>query len=236
MQNTERKEIVANDLGNGPLGWFLHMEPEEINGGSFLGRLVALYDHVKNGMTMLLPFQEPEARGKALAVIGNWAESQAKRVRLVYSRICADCRGIGRAQVLDENVSLDDVEKWYKLQKDALAASDILRKVLHKVWGGNSSAMLEALNVPGFVFTKWNSWTCTMGPDAVACVEAAFIPMIRTEDGYRLFFGEDWKSRELPEKYDDYANVREDFAGAWSDKEKELLALPAERRSEAWEN
>ena len=62
------------------------------------------------------------------------------------------------------------------------------------------------------------------------------MPMIRTKDGYALFSGDDWDSRDLPEKYEDYADVRDDFARAWRAKEDELLALPPERRAEAWEN
>ena len=214
----------------GPLVWNEKVPESEKTGSCMIGRLIALYDHVKGGLSMLPVYNDPDNRGVALARIGNWAESQPKRIREAYSCICIGCKGIGREQILANDFDFDVFSKWYTIEKEALAANDLLKQVLRKVWGGDVQSMLEDLSLPGRVFQSWNAWVQIMGRDAVSCLQSAFIPMIQTEDGYRLMSGADWDSREVPEMYEDYANVREDFARAWRAKEDDLLALPPERR------
>ena len=231
------EDIVRERTGAyGPVRWMAPIPDNERNAACYLGRMLGLYDHVTGNLSMLPVYADPDNRGMALARIGRWYEDQPKRVRQAYSSLCQGCRGIGREQVLADDFDMEVFMEWYTLEKEALACDDILKKVLHKVWGGDIQSMLEALSIPGKVFESWNRWQNIMSMDVMSCLKAAFLPMIRTEDGYRLFSGDDWDNRDQPEKYEDYADVRKDFAGAWRAKEDELLALPPERRSEAWEN
>lgn len=220
----------------GPIAWIALVPENERNAACYLGRMLGLYDHVTENLSMLPIYADPDNRGIALARIGRWYEDQPKRVRQAYSSLCLGCKGIGREQVLADDFDMDVFTAWYALEKEALACDDLLKRVLRKIWGGNIQAMLEALSIPGKMFESWNRWQSIMSMDAISCMQAAFVQTIRTEDGRNLMFGEDWDNRDLPEKYEDTANVRETFAKAWRSKEDELLALPPERRSEAWEN
>ena len=220
----------------GSLVWNETVPKDQKGGEALLGRQLALYDHVQDNLSMLAVYSDPDNRGIALARIGRWLDDQNKRVKQAYSTICLDCKGMGRAEILADDFNLDLFMDWYSIEKNALAANDLLKKVLRKIWGGNVSDLLNDLSVPGPVFQGWNTWLHLMGRDAVTCLQTAFVQTIRTEDGRNLMFGEDWDNRDLPEKYEDTADVRETFARAWRTKEDELLALPPERRSEAWEN
>ena len=227
-------DATAREGAYGSLDWFLEVSDIERSSAVLFGRMLALYDHVNSGMSMLNVFEDPDNRGMALAKIGRWLDDQNKRTKQAYSRICLDCPKMGRNEILADDFDMDLFCKWYALEKDALAAGDILRAVLHKVWGGNTRDMIMSLSIPGSTMKAYNTWLRPMGPDVSSCLKAAFIPMIQTADGYKLFAGEEWDSRDLPEKYEDFADVREDFATAWRAKEDELLALPPQRRSEVW--
>ena len=236
MKNKHEETVKVREGAYGPLVWNLSVPESQKSGAVLLGRMLALYDHVMDKLSMLAVYADPDNRGVALARIGRWYEDQSKRVRDAYSRICVDCKGMGRNEILAENFDMDLFYEWYTLESNALASNDLIKKVLRKVWGGNIQDMIQQLAIPGHVFQAWNSWNHRMGQDVTTCLQAAFIPMMQTDDGYRLMAGADWDNREVPEMYEDYANVREDFVKAWRAKEDELLALPPERRYEVWEN
>lgn len=236
MKREHDDNIQAREGAFGALDWFLKVSDIEKSGAVLFGRMLALYDHVNGGMSMLQVFEDPDNRGIALAKIGHWFDDQDKRVKQAYSRICLDCPKMGRNEVLADDFDMDLFCRWYALEKDALAAGNILRAVLHKVWGGNTRDMIIALSIPGKVMQSYNTCVWPMGQDVSSCLKAAFIPMMQTADGYKLFAGNEWDWRDIPEKYEDHADVREAFASAWRVKEDELLALPPERRAEAWEN
>ena len=234
MRNRREELWTVRDTGNGPLNWFLQVSDIERSGAVLFGRMLALYDHVSGNLSMLQVFEDPDNRGMALAKIGRWLDDQDKRTKQAYSRICIDCPKMGRNEVLDENFDMDLFCRWYALEKDALAAGDILRTVLHRVWGSNTSAMIDALQMSGKAMQSYNTWLWPMGQDVSSCLKAAFIPMLQGSDGYKLFAGPEWNWRDMPEKYEGTADVREAFTAAWKAKEDEILALPTERRHEAW--
>lgn len=220
----------------GPLDWFLKVPENKRSGAVLFGRMLALYDHVTGSLSMLPVYTDPDNRGMALARIGNWLDDQSKRVKQAYSRICIDCSGMGRNEILSRSFDMDLFAEWYELQKEALDCADTLRSILHKIWGGNTRDMIMSLAIPGNVMQAYNTYLWPMGPDVCACVRAAFIPMIRTVQGFDLYKGDDWDNRYMPEKWEDTAEVRQEFINAWRLKEDELLALPVERRQDIWEN
>lgn len=234
-KKNRESNVVAREGKYGTLDWFLKVPAEQRSGAVLLGRMVALFDHVQGGASMLPVFADPDNRGMALARIGKWLEDQNKRTKQAYSTICLDCSGMGHKEVLADDFNMDLFTTWYALEKNALAANDLLRRVLHKVWGGNVNDMISSLSIPGNIFQSFNTWLRPMGPDVCTCMQAAFVQMMRMQDGYLLLAGDDWDSRDLPEKFEDYADVRETFVTAWRNKEDELLALPKEERSAIWE-
>ena len=229
------ENIQAREGQYGHLVWNEYVPAEQKSGAVLLGRMVALYDHIQGNLSMLAVYADPDNRGIALARIGKWLDEQNKRTRQAYSTICVDCSGMGRNEVLTDDFDMDLFTTWYDIEKNALAANDLIKRVLRKVWGGDVSALLNDLSIPGPVFQGWNTWLHLMGRDVTTCMQAAFIQMMRTPDGYLLMAGDDWDSRGLPEKFEDYADVREAFVSAWKNKEDELLALPKEERSAIWE-
>ena len=232
--NHHEETRTVREGAYGPLNWFLQVSDIERSGAVLFGRMLALYDHVSGNLSMLQVFEDPDNRGMALAKIGRWLDDQDKRTKQAYSRICIDCPRMGRNEVLADDFDMDLFGRWYALEKDALAAGDILRTVLHRVWGSNTSAMIDALQMSGKAMQSYNTWLWPMSQDVSSCLKAAFIPMIQTGEGYKLFAGQEWDWRDMSEKYEATADVREAFAAAWRAKEDELLALPAERRHEAW--
>ena len=227
--------ITVKEGQYGPLVWDEKVPAEQKSGAVLLGRMIALYDHVKGDLSMLAVYSDPDNRGIVLARIGKWLDEQNKRIKQAYSTICVDCSGMGRKEVLADDFDMDLFMQWYAIEKNALAANDLIKRVLRKVWGGDVSALLNDLLIPGPVFQGWNTWLHLLGRDVTTCMQAAFVQMMRTPDGYLLMAGDDWDSRDLPEKFEDYADVREAFVSAWKNKEDELLALPKEERSAIWE-
>ena len=235
MGKDHDESVKAREGVYGPLDWFLRVNESEKGGECLFGRQLALFDHVTENLSLLQVYADRDNRATALARIGRWLDGQSKRVKQAYSRICLDCKGMGREQILTDDFDLDLMARWYALQTDAMAASDLLRRVLHRVWGGDVQDMIESLSMPGRIMQSLNTWLYAAGQDVCSCVLAGYTAVMRTDDGYRLMTGEDWDNRDLPEKFEDYANVREDFTAAWKAKEDELLALPSERRDEVWQ-
>ena len=222
-------KVKDHDKGYGPLRWFGNSRDAVSVGAALLGRGCAIYDMRMDYATDLEKLAEDLSfRSTVFRSVNIWAETENAKVRRAWALACYDHPGKGRDSVMEADVTLEELQKWYDFEMDGLTDCILTDKVLKSLWGGDFVQLSKDLNVHGRIIHIFRNWGQVPGSDYHKVMEYAFLKTLHMDhEG----IGGDILSRGKETYVEEEAlPYRQMFIESWRKAEDCLLSYPAPKR------
>jgi len=224
-------KVKEHDRGYGPLRWFGNSRDASSAGAALLGRGIGLYDMRMDYVTDLEEVvNDLSFRMTTFRSINIWTTTDNAKVRRAWTLACYDHPGKGMDSVMDADVTLEEVRRWYDFEKDGLTDCILTDKVLKSLWGGDFVKMAYDLNVNGKIIHIFRNWGQVPGSDYHKVMEYAFLKTLHLDNegigGEILLRGRESYVEE------DAFPYREKFIESWRKAEDTLISYPVPKRKE----
>lgn len=221
--------VTENDKGFGPLKWFGNSRNAASAGAALLGRAVAIYDYKMNFNSDLeLLVNDLHARRTKFRNVNIWTETDNSKVRRAWMITCFDHPGKGLDAVMEADVTLDEVQKWYDFEYDGLTDDVLIDKVMKALWGGDFVQFSKDLCIHGRVVHLWRTWGQIPGSDIHKVLEYAFLSALHLDK--KGIGGEILTRSKYTYVEEEALPYRKEFIRAWKKAEDALISVAVPKR------